>query len=115
MSIYTGDPARLQSSANSTTQCLNELENQLTALSNVQDDLHQAVVSAGTGAAIYNTLGDAWQKGKALAGTLGDIVTQLSQTGVRVDAQDIENASHVNSSVGGWSTSAAAGINLDRV
>lgn len=122
MSItYTGDPARLQSSADNTAACLGELESHLKALTNVQDELHAAVVSSGAGSAIYNSLGNAWQSGKSLAGTLQEIVTELKNTGVQVHSQDLEGAGRINAALGAdggvdagtWSTSSAAKIDTN--
>ncbi|NNH73232.1 hypothetical protein HLB23_25810 [Nocardia uniformis] len=97
---YTGDPAALQSSANNTAACLGELESHLKALAATQDELHTAVVSQGAGNAIYNTLGNAHVRGLSLAGTLQQIVDGLSDTGVKVDLEDLEGAARVNAAMG---------------
>ncbi|MEV0032737.1 hypothetical protein [Nocardia sp. NPDC050793] len=116
---YNGDPERLRGSANNTAACLGELESHLKALFMVQDDLHDAVQSKGTGVAIYNSLGDAHSKGKILAGTLQEIIDELNNTGVQVELQDLEGAGRVNAALGNdhavdagsWSESSAAKIN----
>ena len=97
MSItYTGDPTRLQKGANDTAACLGELESQLRALSNVQDALQSAVQSQHTGQSIYNALGNAWHKGKTLAGTLQNIIDQLQKSGVHVDTQDLSGKAQID-------------------
>jgi hypothetical protein len=122
---YTGDPSRLQKGAQDTASCLGELDSQLRALQNVQDELHAAVVSQHTGAAIYTTLGNAWTQGKSLAGTLQQIVDQLQQSGVHVDTQDLEGKAKLDAvqgltagdstNLGDWSNSAAATAGIPKV
>lgn len=112
---YTGDRSQMQKGANDTATCLGELENQLRALTNVQDLLRAAVKSDHTGHAIDSALGNAWTKGKALAGTLEQIVEQLAQSGVHVETQDLDGKARMLASdamsgvnhgdapsVGGW-------------
>lgn len=98
--VFNGDPEVLRGTANHTAACLGELESHLKALMGVQDELYAAVVSRGTGSAIYRTLGEAHHSGTVLAGTLQQIVDELSQTGVSVDAQDLEGAGRVNALLG---------------
>ncbi|MFB8005975.1 hypothetical protein [Nocardia sp. NPDC056000] len=116
MSIYTGEPEKLHQVGVSTEGCHLELEGYLSALTNVQDELHAAVVSKGAGSAIYVALGDAHQKGKSLSSTLNEIVTELRSTGVKIESSDLDGASMMNSAAvahdggGGWSGSSAASL-----
>ncbi|MGV9411217.1 hypothetical protein ACWDOP_14975 [Nocardia sp. NPDC003693] len=93
---YTGDPSRLQSSANQTAVCLGELESALQGLAAVNTELQASVVSPNTGMAINNTLSNAWNKGKTLGGTLQQIINELGATGVKIDFEDLEGAARVN-------------------
>ncbi|SRR6266568_3465714 len=116
-STLTGDKAQLQSAANNTDTCLKELERELALLAEVQGHLQQAVQSDHTGQRIYAALGDAWEQGKSLAGTMGSIIESLSVAGAHIDSKDLEGAAQIASQVasgaptpeiGGWS----GGINI---
>ncbi|MFE4459536.1 hypothetical protein ACFROC_19450 [Nocardia tengchongensis] len=87
--------SQLNSTVNNTAGCLGELDNHLKALAWVQDELHAAVVSQHTGQAIYQTLGDAHQKGKSLGGALQQLIDTLKLAGASMDASDLDSAGKV--------------------
>ncbi|GAB2693877.1 hypothetical protein [Nocardia thraciensis] len=93
--MYVGEPDELKGSAQQTSDRLDELERQLKSLVGVQDELRAAVVSKGAGDAIYTTVGNAHERGKALAGTLSKIITDLNQAGVKVEADDLQGAQQI--------------------
>lgn len=94
-STLTGDKAVLQSAANSTDSCLKRLEKELAGLSDVQHGLQAAVQSDHTGQRIYAALGNAFEQGKSLAGTMGSIIESLSQAGAHVDSGDLAGAERI--------------------
>ncbi|KAA8881914.1 hypothetical protein F3087_40320 [Nocardia colli] len=97
---FTGDPHVMQASANSTAACHAELEGHLRALTGVQDGMQVALVSPGAGQAVNTALGNAYVAGKALSGSLQEIIDTLSQFGVTVDVQDTDAASRVHAAAG---------------
>ncbi|NKY87247.1 hypothetical protein [Nocardia veterana] len=117
---FNGDPHKMQTTANNTHGCHVELEARLSALANLQDELHAAVVSQGAGSAIYNALGNAHTKGKALSSTLQEIVTTLSDFGVNAQVTDDDIRNQINRAAaegglsdGTWSGSEAALKGID--
>ncbi|MFQ6331539.1 hypothetical protein ACLMAL_36205 [Nocardia sp. CWNU-33] len=98
---YTGDPQELINKANSTADVHGSLEKHLGLLAFTQDELYTAIVSAGAGKAVYNVLGEAHRKGKALSATLASIIQQLKKQGVEVDASDLEGAAKMQRLMGG--------------
>ncbi|MEV6427521.1 hypothetical protein [Nocardia sp. NPDC051463] len=84
-------PAKVQTAANNSTSCLGELESHLNGLSSAQDELEVAVRGM-TGTAIRETLTSAYQSGKSLAATLQEIVDALADSGVQIDAHDVNAA-----------------------
>lgn len=94
------DPDQVKTSAANTAACLGELEGHLNGMSNAQDEM-QVAVKGQTGAAIYKTMGEAYSKGKALAGTLNEIVVALKEHGVKIDASDLDAAGQVAAAQGG--------------
>ncbi|MFB7720144.1 hypothetical protein [Nocardia sp. NPDC056100] len=85
---YSGDPVKVQESANNTFKAHEELENDLGALFNVSDELAASLKSKGAGDAANVALNDALQKGKALDRILIQIVEQMKKAGVSVDETD---------------------------
>ncbi|MFE3029121.1 hypothetical protein ACFXO9_30970 [Nocardia tengchongensis] len=111
------DPVAIQNAANDTHTQLKELETNLIKLSNVQDDLHDAVQSQHLGAAIYAKLGDAWHQGKSIGATLESIEIQLRAAGASIDESDITGAGSINNSAntGDWSQAAAGKIDPSKM
>ncbi|WP_062988208.1 hypothetical protein [Nocardia anaemiae] len=70
-------------------------EGYMKALLAVQNELQAAVKSPGGGVAIQQAMQNAWEKGNNLAQKLQDILNELLNTGVKVDASDMEAAAHV--------------------
>lgn len=97
---FEGDHDKIQSAANNTAGCLGELENHLTALSNVQDEL-QIAVQGAAGRAMYDSLSETYMKGKSLAGTLNDIIDMMKKTGISIQASDLEGVGKVLAAAGG--------------
>ncbi|WP_067566615.1 hypothetical protein [Nocardia acidivorans] len=85
---YSGDPVKVQESANNTFKAHEELENDLGALFNVSDELAKALASKGAGDATQIAMSDALHKGKSLDGLLVQIVEQMKKAGVTVDETD---------------------------
>ncbi|WP_280265227.1 hypothetical protein [Nocardia wallacei] len=93
--MYIGEPDELRGSAKTTGDRLDVLEGLLKNLTGVQDELRAAVVSKGAGDAIYNTVGNAHERGKSLAGTLAKIISDLNQAGVKVESDDLAGAQQI--------------------
>ncbi|MFF2554691.1 hypothetical protein ACFVUS_27070 [Nocardia sp. NPDC058058] len=96
------DQAKYQAAGKSAFECHLELENRLTALSNVQNELNQAMQGLG-GRALYSVLGTAFESGRKLSATLSEIVTQMQVVGVKIDAADSDSVSRI------YAASAASG------
>ncbi|MBF6175640.1 hypothetical protein [Nocardia blacklockiae] len=92
---YTGDPSQLQTGAKNTAGCLGELENHLRALTNLQDEFGTAVKSEATAPALRQAFIDAYTKGKALGGSLQNIIDALNTSGVQVSQADAEAQSAI--------------------
>lgn len=88
--MFDAEPELLNATATRAAGCLGQLEGNLKTLSSVQDELHAAVVSKGAGNAIYNTLGNAYQSGVKLGGSLQGISEALSESGAVIQATDDE-------------------------
>lgn len=94
-----GGKAELQATANQIDGCLKELERELAKVSQSQADFSQAVQSEHAGQRIYAALGDAWEQGKTLAGTMGRIIEALAAAGAHVDSNDLNSATQIASQV----------------
>lgn len=117
------NPEQVQASANNTAACLGELESHLSGMSNAQDEMY-AAVKGQTGAAIYKSMGEAYSKGKNLAAKLQEIMEALKETGVKVDASDLDASSQVvakglngefdgnSADGGGWTSNQQSNIDL---
>ncbi|MFC3963069.1 WXG100 family type VII secretion target [Nocardia jiangsuensis] len=84
-------PESIQASAGKTAAGLGELESHLKGLSGAQDELY-AAVQGQTGDAIYQAMSQAYTSGKALAGTLQEIVDAMTAVGANFDAADLDSA-----------------------
>ncbi|WP_330257071.1 hypothetical protein OG874_22380 [Nocardia sp. NBC_00565] len=94
------DPTKLKTGAANTSACLGELESNLNGLSSAADELYVAV-SGATGTAINNALSEAFAAGKSLGATLQEIIDALTETGVKIDAHDLDSAAEVVAASGG--------------
>ncbi|MBF6351338.1 MULTISPECIES: WXG100 family type VII secretion target [Nocardia] len=99
MNWTTIDPEQMYSSANHTAACLGELESHLKALVGTQDEL-QAAVTGATGTAIYNALGNSYQRGVELANFLQNIVDNMQNAGVKLDGADLDAQGMINFEMG---------------
>ncbi|MBU3066828.1 hypothetical protein KO481_35580 [Nocardia sp. NEAU-G5] len=88
----TGDKAQLQTAADKIHSCWLDLGSQLGELSYAQGGLQAAAQSDGIGQKIFSALGNAWEQGKALEGTMGDVMEALSNAGAHIDATDLAGA-----------------------
>ncbi|MBF6177879.1 Uncharacterised protein [Nocardia otitidiscaviarum] len=70
-------------------------EGYLKALLGVQDELAAAIVSPGAGAAVREAMTNAHTKGHDLAVKLQEIIQTLQDTGIRIDASDMDAAAQV--------------------
>ncbi|WP_306355961.1 MULTISPECIES: hypothetical protein [unclassified Nocardia] len=98
--MFDAEPEVLTNNATHAAACLGELEGNLKTLASSQDELHTAVVSAGAGQAIYNTLGNAHAAGVKLAGTLQQIIDALTDSGGKIEMADLDAQARVYAAAG---------------
>ncbi|MEV4128500.1 hypothetical protein [Nocardia sp. NPDC049707] len=89
---YTGDPKVLNQTAVNAMACQGELEGYLRSWMSLRDEFASAVHGSQTGTQIQNTMDHAHTAGVKLAQTLQEIIDTLKDTGVRIDAADLQNA-----------------------
>lgn len=96
---YNGEPAVLQETAKNAMACQGELEGYLRSWMGLRDEFASAVKGSQTGLAIQTTMDNAHTSGRKLAETLQQIIDTLKDTGVRIDATDLESAARVQQAV----------------
>jgi uncharacterized protein YukE len=96
---YTGDPQVLQHTAKDAMACQGELEGYLRSWMSLRDEFASAVHGSQTGTAIQTTMDHAHTAGVKLAQTLQEIIDTLKDTGVKIDATDLENAAHMQRAI----------------
>ncbi|MEV6139379.1 hypothetical protein AB0L63_25675 [Nocardia sp. NPDC051990] len=92
---YTGDPKVLNQTAVNAMACQGELEGYLRSWMSLRDEFASAVHGSQTGTQIQNTMDTAHTAGVKLARTLQEIIDTLKDTGVHIDATDLENAARM--------------------
>jgi len=101
---YKGTPTELIQTAKNAMVNQGELEGYLRSWMSLRDDFAAFVKDSHTAASIQTTMDSAHTSGKKLAQTLQDILELLRDTGVKIDATDLENKARVDrSSVTGLS------------
>lgn len=92
---YNGDPKVLSETAKNAMACQGELEGYLRSWMGLRDEFASAVTGSETGKAIQVTMDNAHTAGSKLAQTLQEIIDTLKDTGVKIDATDLESAAKV--------------------
>ncbi len=92
---YTGDPQALSDTAKNAMACQGELEGFLSSWMGLRDEFARAVHGSQTGTQIQNTMDHAHTAGAKLSQTLQEIIDTLKDTGVKIDATDLENAARM--------------------
>lgn len=96
---YTGDPKVLNQTAVNAMACQGELEGYLRSWMSLRDEFASAIKGSATGTQVQNTMDQAHTAGANLARTLQDIIDTLKDTGVKIDATDLQNQSHLQRAV----------------